>query len=85
MLNQQHPRLTETVKEAERFPPGHRRIWAVIDKPRATYRDMALFHGGYPVGGDHMSACGARDCKVNHVRVRPDWTRFQNGPFRRIN
>ncbi len=60
------------------------RIWAALDKARASHPGMVLIHGGSPKGAERIAACWADQRKVPQIVFKPDWNRHKNAaPFKR--
>ncbi|WP_454885422.1 DUF2493 domain-containing protein [Sphingomonas oryzagri] len=62
----------------------HRLIYDVLNKTLAQFPDMILVHGGTKTGGEHISACWARDRNIPQDPRLPDWDKHgRAAPFKR--
>lgn len=63
---------------------NHKGICGILDKLLAHCPNMVLVHGATPTGGEHISACWARNNDVTQDPRKPDWDKHgKAAPFKR--
>lgn len=81
VLNPDGPRFIVSAGAAYN---NHHLICATLDKLHAQFPDMVLVHGATPTGGEHITACWARNHDVPQDPRKPDWDKHgKAAPFKR--
>lgn len=81
VLNPDGPRFVVSAGAAYN---NHRLICGTLDKLLAQFPDMVIVHGATPTGGEHITACWARNKDVPQDPRKPDWDKHGNAaPFKR--